>query len=139
LILVTADHAHGLSFNGYCGRGSPITGLCYKVNDKAAMHLDEPNLAADGKPYSVAGYLNGAGAVLTKQGDGSYFGTRPVLTEEAATDPDYLQQALIPMDSETHSGEDVALYAKGPWAHLVDGTVEQSYIFHVMLHAVSAK
>ena len=29
-------------------------------------------------------------------------------------DPDYLQQALIPAESETHSGEDVAVFAKVP-------------------------
>ena len=54
-------------------------------------------------------------------------------------DVDYLQQALLPMESETHSGEDVAVYAKGPWAHLVGGTIEQNVIFHVMNHAVNAE
>ncbi len=139
LIIVTADHSHALIFNGYCGRGTPITGLCYAVDDNNVRHSDELRLASDGKPYPVAGYLNGAGSVLIEQGDGSYFGTRPVLDQETATDPEYLQQALIPMSSETHSGEDVAVYAKGPWAHLFDGTVEQNYIFHVMNHAVSAE
>ena len=48
---------------------------------------------------------------------------------------DFLQQALVPMTSETHSGEDVAVYASGPFAHLFDGTIEQNFIFHVMHHA----
>jgi len=61
------------------------------------------------------------------------------VTQEEATDVDYVQQTLIPMSSETHSGEDVAIYAKGPWAHLFDGTIEQNYIFHVMNHAVTAE
>ena len=30
----------------------------------------------------------------------------------------------------------IAIYAKGPWSHLFDGTVEQNYIFHVMDYAV---
>ena len=51
-------------------------------------------------------------------------------------DPDYLQQALLPMGSETHSGVDVALWATGPWAHLFGGTMDQEMIFHVMNHAV---
>ena len=136
LVIVTADHEHAIAFNGYCGRGSSITGLCYKINPAGVKHLDKPNLAKDGKPYTVMGYLNGAGSVLTKQEDGTYSGSRPDLTNITAIDPDYLQQSLIPLSSETHSGEDVAIYARGPWAHLFDGTVEQNYIYHVMNHAV---
>lgn len=38
----------------------------------------------------------------------------------------------MPLTSETHSGEDVAIYAKGPGAFLVNGTNEQQMIYHVM-------
>lgn len=137
LIIVTADHGHALAFNGYCGRGSAITGLCYEIDNFGVKHRPTPNLADDGKPYTVAGYLNGPGAVLKKDGE-VWAGARPDLTQEEATGPDYKQQALIPKRSETHSGEDVAIYAKGPWAHLFDGTVEQNYVFHVMNHAMGA-
>jgi len=137
LIVVTADHEHAISFNGYCGRGSPIIGLCYDVAKGQVMHSDEPLTGDDGKPYTVVGFLNGTGSVLKEQDDKTFGGSRPDLTNEEAMDPDYIQQALIPMSSETHSGEDVAVYAKGPWAHLFDGTVEQNYIFHVMNYAVS--
>lgn len=140
LIIVTADHEHAIAFNGYCGRGTPIHGLCYKVAKTGEMHSDELALADDGKPYSVISYANGSGTIL-KQGEGEndFSGSRPDVTQEEATDLDYLQQALIPMESETHSGEDVAVYAKGPWAHLVDGTIEQNVIFHVMNHAINAE
>jgi alkaline phosphatase len=138
LIIVTADHEHAIAFNGYCGRGSDILGLCMGVSDTGEMNSGEPLLAADGKPYTVIGYLNGAGSVLLENGN-DYSGSRPDLTQEEATDPDYLQQALIPMSSETHSGEDVAVYAKGPYAHLFDGTLEQNVIFHVMHKAVTAE
>ena len=40
------------------------------------------------------------------------------------------------MSSETHAGEDVGVYAIGPGAHLVTGTNEQSFLFHVMDFAV---
>ena len=136
LIIVTADHEHAIAFNGYCGRGSPILGLCYEVSSvDEPMHADAPNLGDDGKPYTVIGYLNGVGSVLLS--DQEFSGARPDVAQDEATDPEYIQQALIPMSSETHSGEDVAIYAKGPQAHLFDGTVEQNYIFHVMHHAVT--
>jgi len=137
LIIVTADHGHAVALNGYCGRGTPITGLCMDVNPAGEEHTGEPVLADDGKPFSVVGFLNGAGSVMIEQGDGSYFGTRPIVAQEEATDPDYLQQALVPMGSETHSGTDVAAYARGPWAHLIGGTIEQNVIFHVMVHAMT--
>jgi alkaline phosphatase len=140
LIVVTSDHEHAISFNGYCGRGSDILGLCMGIDGAGTAHTGVPELADDGKPYTVAGYLNGPGSILAPiEADGSFIGIRPAVTEEDVTDIDYLQQALIPKSSETHSGEDVAVYAKGPFAHLFDGTIEQNMIFHVMHHAMTAE
>ena len=45
---------------------------------------------------------------------------------------DYLQQSAVPLESETHGGEDVAIMAKGPMAHLFHGVHEQMYIAYVM-------
>lgn len=36
---------------------------------------------------------------------------------------------------ETHGGEDVAVFAKGPMAHLLHGVYEQNYIPHAMAYA----
>ncbi|MDO6797090.1 alkaline phosphatase [Shimia thalassica] len=135
LIVVTADHEHAVAFNGYCGRGTNILGLCMEIDDAGVEHTGEPALAKDGKPYTVIGYLNGPGSILRK--DRNWTGGRPDLTQEEALDIDNVQQALIPRSSETHSGEDVAVYAKGPWAHLLEGTLEQNVIFHVMYHAAT--
>ena len=41
----------------------------------------------------------------------------------------------MPLDSETHAGEDVAVFARGPWAHLVHGVQEQTFVAHVMAFA----
>jgi len=136
LIIVTADHEHAIAFNGYCGRGSDILGLCMGIDPARDWHTGTPNQAADGKPYTVAGYLNGAGSILLD--DELAINGRPRITEQDAGSLDYMQQALIPLAGETHSGEDVPVYAKGPFAHLLDGTVEQNYLFHVMLHAATA-
>jgi alkaline phosphatase len=46
------------------------------------------------------------------------------------------QEALLPLIEESHGGEDVAIYAGGPLAHLFHGVQEQHYIFHVMAEAL---
>ena len=50
LIIVTADHEHAIAFNGYCGRGTPITGLSHDVANEGVKHSDELITADDGKP-----------------------------------------------------------------------------------------
>ena len=48
---------------------------------------------------------------------------------------DYRQQTAVPLDSETHSAEDVAIFAQGPMAHMFHAVHEQHYIAHVMAYA----
>ena len=139
LIIVTADHEHAIALNGYCGRGSAITGLCMEINETGVEHTGTAETAADGTTYTVAGFLNDAGSVLVEQADKNFLSARPDLTNEQAINPDYLQQALTPMSSETHSGEDVMVFAQGPWAHLFGGTSEQNVTFHFMNYAFTMK
>lgn len=47
----------------------------------------------------------------------------------------YQAQSAVPLRSETHGGEDVAIFSKGPMAHLLHGVQEQHYIPHVMAYA----
>ena len=119
LIIATADHSHSLTINGYPQRGNPILGL--------ARFDDELLMGDDGKPYTTLQFANGPGAVKD--------GPRADLTNVDTTDVDFLQPSLVPLPSETHGGEDLGIYAIGPWSHLFQGTVEQNYIFHVMNHA----
>ncbi|XP_062058434.1 intestinal-type alkaline phosphatase-like [Lepus europaeus] len=115
LTLVTADHSHVFSFGGYTLRGSSIFGL---AQDKAQ----------DGKNYTSILYGNGPGYAVTG-------GSRRDVNESQSRDPEYLQQSAVPLSSETHAGEDVAVLARGPQAHLVHGVQEQSYLAHVMAFA----
>ncbi len=121
LIIVTADHSHVLSMAGYPSRKNPILGLVDGADGK-------PVLATDQKPYTTLGYANGPGAAKEDE-------ARENLSNVDTTAPDYRQQSLVPLRYETHGGEDVPIYAAGPWAHLFQGTVDQQYIFHVMNHA----
>lgn len=135
LIIVTADHSHVFTMGGYSRRGNPILGLVVEPG-KA-----RPDLARDGKPYTTLGYLNGPGhADLPAASDPEVL--RPINAGrhiEADDDTDsrgYYQEALVPLESETHGGEDVAIYAGGPQAHLFRGTMEQHAIYHVMRRAL---
>lgn len=122
LIIVTADHSHTMTIAGYPARGNPILGLAGDIEGGTTAK------ASDGKPYTTLGYINGPGAVSAAE--------RPDLDPDQVRQTDYRQQALIPLKSETHGGEDVAVKAEGPWAHLLTGTVEQNFLYHVMRHAL---
>jgi alkaline phosphatase len=121
LVVVTGDHSHTLTLAGYAKRGNPILGISIGVNGK-------PLLGSDGKPYTTISFANGPGGVIPLP-------ERPALTMEQASAPDFIQPALVPMKSETHGGEDLGIYAIGPWSHLFQGTVEENYTFHVMNYA----
>ena len=41
----------------------------------------------------------------------------------------------MPEYYDTHSGEDVAVYARGPMAYLLSGTYDQSYVGNVIKYA----
>lgn len=136
LVITTADHSHTLTLAGYPTRGNPILGLV-RGNDKQGNPKPRPTLLDDGKPYTSISYRNGPGAVAyDEQGERI---ERPTLTAEQVRATDYLQQALVPLESETHGGEDVALYAAGPWSHLFGGTMEQNWVYHVIQHALTPK
>jgi alkaline phosphatase len=56
--------------------------------------------------------------------------------EEAAPERAVAAEELLPVEAETHGGEDVAIFAGGPAAQLLHGVQEQSYVFHVMRAAL---
>jgi alkaline phosphatase len=151
LIIVTADHSHVFTIAGYPHRGNPILGLSRAVppvDGQPANGVIEPDKDALNLPYTTLGYQNGPGW--------RGFAGRPTLVEsavsEGAINPDvnpapgtvttvntlalnYFQEAAVPLGAETHAGEDVGIYATGPMAHLVHGSMEQNWIFHVMREA----
>ncbi|MFT2091226.1 alkaline phosphatase [Paraglaciecola sp. 2405UD69-4] len=136
LIIVTADHGHVFTIAGYPKRGNPILGKVVNVG------ATEPATAGDGMPYTTLGYTNGLGFRdfgNETDADATYgfaaAAGRHDLTDVDTTASGFHQEALIPLGSETHSGEDVAVFAQGPGAFLVNGTQEQNMIFHIMDYA----
>ncbi len=134
LIMVTADHSHVLTISGYPARGNPILGLV------KAPGATGPTLDYKGQPYTTLSYATGPGFAMQ---DEAVPGPRVVapgrgqdLTAIDTTSPDFHQQSLVGMAGETHGGEDVALYARGPGADLARGAINQNEIYHIMRRAL---
>jgi alkaline phosphatase len=155
LVLVTADHSHVFTMAGYPLR--PISELPYPIVSAPEEYRNSPHnnlfdvvydVDADGKvvtstdangvPYTILGYQNGPGF-------------RGVPRVDPALDPfpglsgrpgagsngtEYLQESAVPLSSETHAGEDVALYGIGPGSELVRGTVKNSHVHTVVSRAL---
>ena len=104
-----------MTINGYPERVHPILGIA--------------GTGSDGLPYTTLSHANGPGAAYTRA-------DLAAAGEPLSTSLDYLQPTLVPLGSETHSGEDVGIYATGPQAHLFHGVVEQNYIGQVIIQAL---
>lgn len=138
LILVTADHSHVFTIAGYPQRGNDILGPVIGVGSAT------PALASDGKPYTTLGYNNGLGfhdLMNETDSDAVYAFTAVAgrdgqdLSTVDTTTPGFHQETLVPLGSETHSGEDISLHAIGPSAQYVQGEIEQNVVFHIMNQA----
>ncbi|CAG0894801.1 unnamed protein product [Darwinula stevensoni] len=125
LIIVTADHSHVMTINGYPKRGNPILGI------------SEVSVAMD-LPYTTLMFTNGGYWKYKVDPKNSSQVVWQNFTQEEAMKDDYHQMQAVYIGgdlAETHGGEDIAVYATGPWSHLLVGVNEQSYIAHVMAYA----
>jgi alkaline phosphatase len=147
LIIVTADHSHSLNFVGYPVRGNPILG---KVRGLGGEDGDRTQYARDqtGLTYTTLSYANGPGypgaSNTQPQGpkhtphepsDVQPSTGRPDLTNVDTEAPDYLQESMLPLKSETHGGDDVGIWATGPGSAAFHSTVEQNTIYHLIVQA----
>ncbi|HEV8158055.1 MAG TPA: alkaline phosphatase [Pyrinomonadaceae bacterium] len=129
LVIVTADHSHTFTMAGYPIRGNNILGLVREVDNNGLLEeksKDDKNK----QPFTTLGYANGKGYIG---------GTRPNLTQETVLNPDYKQEASVPLNDETHGGEDVAIFANGAGSDLIKGVMEQNWIFYAMKEALQLK
>ena len=121
LIIVTADHSHGLTINGGA-RDTSILGVL-QGND------DDPPVALDGRTVPILMYASGPGAPAAGE-------PRAVPTRTDVDDPDRLTYAAVPLLSAAHTGEDVAAYARGPGASKIRGLMDQPGVNRVMKEAL---
>ncbi len=143
LILVTADHSHVFTIAGYPTKGNPILGKVV-TNDGAGAPEAAPTGDSEGNAYTTLGYTNGLGyADLGAETDAdARYASAPLsgrqdLSGVDTETPGYHQEALVPMGSETHAGEDISLHAIGADSWLVQGNVEQNTLFHIMTRATA--
>lgn len=115
----------------------PFPSFCYNFSTIFPQNRGQDILgiagsrASDQKYYFTLNYANSPFAYnhidkTTGRIDSSTFDT-------SAWDFSYPGMALV--DSETHGGEDVAVFASGPWEHLFTGTLEQNTLPHFMAYA----
>jgi alkaline phosphatase len=155
LVLVTADHSHVFTMAGYPLR--PVEELDYSLVSAPDEYLSSPHnhifdvvydvdntgnvvksTDAAGLPYTVLGYQNGPGHRGAVRVDPALdpFPGLSGLPGAGPNGSEYLQEAAVPLGSETHAGEDVALFAAGPGSRLVRGTVKNSHVYTVIRTAL---
>jgi alkaline phosphatase len=138
LIMVTADHSHVFTIAGYPKRGNDILGLVVPPAGRGEDGGDgeSPLIAIDGKPYTTLGYANGPGGIRLEKRDASEDDHDEHDRPTPETGIKARQQALVPLGSETHGGEDVALFATGPGADRARGVIEQNLIYSIIRKAL---
>ncbi|HHQ4453301.1 TPA: alkaline phosphatase [Aeromonas veronii] len=119
LIVVTADHDHTMTINGYSAKGNPVLDLV--KNGDGSTQND-----ADGKPFTTLVFGNGPNRP----------DVRPVLTSDQVMANDYLQETGVKLSSETHGGGDVMLFADGAGSSRFKGTLDNTKVFGKLREAL---
>ena len=122
LIVVTADHDHTMTINGYSKRGNPILDISRNYRD------GQPSKDADGNTYTTLVFGNGANRP----------NVRASVDSATATNEAYLQEVGVRMGSagpETHGGGDVMLFADGADAKAFKGTIDNTKVFGLVRSA----
>uniref|UniRef100_A0A183SJK5 alkaline phosphatase n=1 Tax=Schistocephalus solidus TaxID=70667 RepID=A0A183SJK5_SCHSO len=121
LIILTADHSHAFELVGQPSRFESLL-----LRDKGYG----PQVK-DNKSMLPLFYMNGPGAKINEN--------RANLSEipdETLQNKDFVQQALVPLPWATHGGDDVGVYAIGPFSWMFHRTVDNTFIAQVMKYAL---
>jgi alkaline phosphatase len=122
LIVVTADHDHTMTINGYGKIGNPILDINRSYTNGAE------STDVNGVNYTTLVFGNGPNRLNT---------ARSNLTTATVTDDNYLQEAGVRTGagSETHGGGDVMLFATGAGAQSFKGTIDNTQVFTLLKSA----
>ncbi|ANT70058.1 alkaline phosphatase [Aeromonas hydrophila] len=119
LIVVTADHDHTMTINGYSAKGNKVLDLV--KNGDGSTQND-----VDGKPFTTLVFGNGPNRP----------DVRPTLTSDQVMADDYLQETGVKLGSETHGGGDVMLFAGGAGSGRFKGTLDNTRVFGKLKEAL---
>ncbi|MVG13070.1 alkaline phosphatase [Aeromonas jandaei] len=119
LIVVTADHDHTMTINGYSAKGNKVLDLV--KNGDGSTQND-----VDGKPFTTLVFGNGPNRP----------DVRPTLTSDQVMANDYLQETGVKLTSETHGGGDVMLFADGAGSNRFKGTLDNTKVFDKLKEAL---
>ncbi|MDD4978719.1 MAG: alkaline phosphatase [Gallionella sp.] len=119
LIVVTADHDHTMTFNGYGKIGNPIL----DINRSYATNAD--SLDVNGINYTTLVFGNGPNRVNV---------ARTSLLSATVLGDNYMQESGVrtAAGSETHGGGDVMLFATGAGAASFKGTMDNTQVFSIV-------
>ncbi|GAB2456657.1 alkaline phosphatase [Comamonas humi] len=127
LVVVTADHDHTLQMNGYAARTGKTEPGKPGVLGLVASYVDgKPSTDVDGNPYTILGFGNGPGRKAT----------RGPISNADLENPGYLQEAVVPLSSETHGGADVFLGATGLGAEGFSGVLTNNEVYGLIKKAI---
>ena len=124
LVVVTADHDHTMTINGYSKRGNPILDVARNYNDgKEAKD-------ADGVNYTTLVFGNGPNRPDVRL---------PLVSGDTdktqVLHDDYQQETGVRLSSETHGGGDVMLMATGAGSTGFKGTLDNTRVFGLVKDA----
>ncbi|HEU4851160.1 MAG TPA: alkaline phosphatase [Telluria sp.] len=116
LLVVTADHDHTMTINGYPKRGNSILDIVRNFDD------GQPARDADGKTFTTLVFGTGPNRP----------GQRSDVDGEVAQSHEYHQESGVRIRTETHGGGDVKLFATGAGSRAFKGTIENTKVFDLM-------
>ncbi|RIX46733.1 MAG: alkaline phosphatase [Rhodocyclales bacterium GT-UBC] len=130
LIVVTADHDHTMTINGYSHKGNPILGKVSDITQTTVQGKPVLAKAADNLPYTALVFGNGGGPRKA---------TRDDLTSVDTAADDYLQEVGVVLGTpgaETHGGGDVMLFSSGAGNAAFKGTMVNTRVFNLVKSAL---
>ena len=131
LVVVTADHDHTMTFNGYSHKGNNILGKVSDIKPTTVQGKTVLAKAGDGLPYTALVFGNGA---VRKP-------VRDDLTSVDTTVDDYYQEVGVKLGAagaypETHGGGDVMLFSSGAGNAGFKGTLDNTKVFGLVKSAM---